>query len=493
MSLKTLLQGMVEISPAEDVWIEDMTQDSRQVRAGSLFCALAGSNGRGHDYIADAKANGAVAIIADTGISELADLDIPIIELSGLRQRLGGLAARFYGEPSSGMTVVGITGTNGKTSVSRYLAQAMSDDHNSAVIGTLGNGILGKETTATHTTPDAISLQAILADLQQQEAEYVAMEVSSHGLDQGRVSGVRFDTTVFTNLSRDHLDYHGDMESYAAAKAELFRWPGLKHAVLNLDDPYSQVLIEHMSPDVEIVGYSLSPEYVETSYRQLRAIKVVTSSEQVIVDVDSSWGQGSFKTTLLGRFNISNALAVLATLLVQGVAFTEALSRMSRLTAVAGRMERFGGGELPLVVVDYAHTPDALQQVLSSLRDYVRGSLVCVFGCGGERDQGKRPQMAAIAEQYADTVVITNDNPRGESPESIINAIKSGLNNPAKAVIEMDRHVAIQQAIRSANKGDVVLVAGKGHEDYQIINGQMLHFDDREEAQLALSKMGEQG
>jgi UDP-N-acetylmuramoyl-L-alanyl-D-glutamate--2,6-diaminopimelate ligase len=496
MSLSQLLQGIAEVPALQDVQVRGLTLDSRRVTAGTLFCALAGSRARGHDYIQDAVARGAVAILAEAGESPAAGqagIGVPLIAVPHLREKLGIIAARFYAEPSQQMQVIGITGTNGKTSVSRYLAQALSMDGLSGVIGTLGNGVLGAETAASHTTPDAITVQGLLAQQWQQGVRHVAMEVSSHGLDQARVNGVAFDTAVFTNLSRDHLDYHGGMDHYAAAKARLFTWPGLKHAVLNLDDPFGAKLLEQLPDTSRAVAYGLQPHEVAADVQWLWARHIATSLDGVEVEVESSWGRGRFHTALLGRFNVSNALAVLATLLVLGVEFEQALARMALLRPVAGRMERFGGDGLPLVVVDYAHTPDALEQVLRALREHSRGRLWCVFGCGGDRDAGKRPQMGAIAQQYADQVVITNDNPRSEPPEVIAEAILDGMENRDEAMVQLDRAAAIDRAIAQAAAGDVVLVAGKGHEDYQIIGGQRLHFDDREHVQASLAKRRELG
>jgi UDP-N-acetylmuramoyl-L-alanyl-D-glutamate--2,6-diaminopimelate ligase len=496
MSLSQLLKGFAEVTPAQDIEVRGLTLDSRQVTRGSLFCALAGSRARGHDYIQDAVARGAAAILVeadDTPAAGQKGIGVPLIAVAKLRAKLGIIAARFYAEPSQHMQVIGITGTNGKTSVSRYLAQAFSVDGLSGVIGTLGNGVLGAETAASHTTPDAITVQGLLAQQWQQGVRHVAMEVSSHGLDQHRVDGVAFETAVFTNLSRDHLDYHGGMDHYAAAKARLFTWPGLKHAVLNLDDPYGVRLLERLPTGVQAVAYGLEPHTVAAGVQWLWAKAITTSPDGVEVEVESSWGHGRFHTGLLGRFNVSNALAVLATLLVCGVEFESALGRMALLRPVAGRMERFGGDGLPLVVVDYAHTPDALEQVLRALREHSAGRLWCVFGCGGDRDAGKRPQMGAVAQQVADRVVITNDNPRSEPPEAIAEAILDGMANGDQARVLLDRGAAIDAAIAEAEAGDVVLVAGKGHEDYQIIGTVRRHFDDREQVQASLARRRAQG
>ena len=493
MTLSKLLDGVVELTAHQDREIHGLSLDSRKIKRGDLFCALSGTQTHGNTYIQSAIANGAVAVLAeaDTDTAEIAtQIGVPYITVPGLAAKLGEIAARYYGEPTQQMWMVGITGTNGKTSVSRFIAQAIGADEPCGVIGTLGNGLLGQESVATHTTPDAITLQALLAQMQGAGARAVAMEVSSHGLDQGRVNGVAFDTAVFTNLSHDHLDYHGDMESYAAAKGLLFRWPGLKHAVINLDDAYGESLLAALEPGVVAVAYGTRVAAVPASTRSLWATHIRPTQNGFEVEIDSSWGKGSFSIALLGRFNVSNVLAVLATLLVHGLGLSEALQRLQKLSPVAGRMQAFGGGGQPLVVVDYAHTPDALEQVLTSLRQHCRGHLWVVFGCGGDRDQAKRPQMGRIATQFADKVVITTDNPRSENPAQIAEAIASGCG--AAVQIQLDRRAAIALALTQAQADDVIVVAGKGHEDYQIIGAERLHFDDREVVAELLSQSGKQ-
>lgn len=482
MTLSELLAGLVELAPQMDREITGLNLDSRQIKEGELFCALAGTQADGSQYIRDAIKRGAAAVLVDAdATSTEQQIGVPCIAIPSLRIKLGSIAARFYAEPSAQMSMIGITGTNGKTSVSRFLAQTMSDEAPCGVIGTLGNGLLGAETVASHTTPDAVSLQALLAQLRSQGASSVAMEVSSHGLDQGRVNGVDFDTVVFTNLSRDHLDYHGDMDAYAAAKARLFHWQGLSHAVINLDDAFGQTLLAGLDATVTAVAYGTKKKELPTTTKWLWASDIQAQASGFSVTIDSSWGQGHFQLGLLGRFNVDNALAVLATLLVNGMSLDKALLRMEKLCAVAGRMQTFGGNEQPLVVVDYAHTPDALEQVLHSLSTHCRGQLWAVFGCGGDRDQGKRAEMGRIATQYADRVVITTDNSRSEEPAQIAHEVVSGAGpNEEKLNVILDRAEAIAHAIKNAQAGDVIVVAGKGHEDYQLIGTERLHFDDRE-------------
>ncbi|MDH5184083.1 MAG: bifunctional UDP-N-acetylmuramoyl-L-alanyl-D-glutamate--2,6-diaminopimelate ligase MurE/UDP-N-acetylmuramoyl-tripeptide--D-alanyl-D-alanine ligase MurF [Gammaproteobacteria bacterium] len=492
MRLSELLAGFVQLAPAMDREITGLRLDSRQIEAGELFCALPGSQADGKQYIDDAIKRGAAAVLLDADTTSIdQQIGVPYIAIPGLRSMLGAIAARFYGEPSQQMSMIGITGTNGKTSVSRFLAQALSVDAPCGVIGTLGNGLLGAESVSSHTTPDAISLQAMLAQMQAQGAATVSMEVSSHGLDQGRVNGVAFDTVVFTNLSRDHLDYHGDMDAYAAAKARLFHWQGLSHAVINLDDDYGDALLAGLDNTVRAVAYGTQAKEIQASTQWVWASSVQASATGFEVNVDSSWGQGSFHLGLLGNFNVSNALAVLATLLVRGMELDAAMARMQKLSAVAGRMQTFGGHQQPLVVVDYAHTPDALEQVLGSLRSHCHGQLWVVFGCGGDRDQGKRAEMGRIATQCADKVVITTDNPRSENPADIAQAILTGSGPGAQ--IQLDRREAIRYAINNAQADDVIVVAGKGHEDYQLIGAERLPFDDRDVVAQILDQAEEAG
>jgi UDP-N-acetylmuramoyl-L-alanyl-D-glutamate--2,6-diaminopimelate ligase len=391
--------------------------------------------------------------------------------------------------------MAGVTGTNGKTSVTQWIARCLTElGRRCAVVGTLGNGFPGALAASPNTTPDALSLHRDLARYCSQGARAAAMEVSSIGLDQGRVEGVKFDVAVFTNLTRDHLDYHGSMEAYAAAKARLFAARELEYAVLNLDDAFGRELARRLrGGTVQRIGYTLQPAVVGVDLDLLLAARRVAATPAGLhFTAATPWGEAHVDAPLVGRFNVANLLAVLATLLASGVSLADAEARLSRLAPPPGRMQMQGGSGEPLVIVDYAHTPDALEQALAALRETaaVRGGrLVCVFGCGGDRDPGKRPQMGAIAARLADRVIVTSDNPRGENPDAIIDAVLAGAGCDAGA--QRDRGAAIAQAVAAAAAQDVVLIAGKGHETYQEIQGRRLPFSDVDHAAAALARRRE--
>ncbi len=495
--LSTLLAGLADVSPAQDRAIQGLAVDSRKVRAGDLFLACAGGRTHGLGFAVDAVRAGASAIVyehdeREAGLIALG-LGVPMLAVPGLREKIGIIADRFHDHPSRELFVAGVTGTNGKTSYTQCLAQALERrQYRCGVIGTLGYGLYGSLASGTHTTPDALTLHALLANMRARGARSVVMEVSSHGLSQGRVAGVAFDVAVWTNLTRDHLDYHGDMKAYFEAKRRLFGVSGLRYAVVNADDPYGQLLCESLPPAMELIRYGLGAQVAQWDERGARYVfgaDLRLHGTGFDMRVVSSWGEGVLSSNLLGRFNASNLLAVLATLLAMDMPFAEALGLLEQTGTVPGRMECFGGGpDRPLVVVDYAHTPDALEQVLLALRAHCAGQLWCVFGCGGERDSGKRPMMGAAAERCADRVVITNDNPRSEDPTRIIVEIQAGLQRPDSAYVQHDRTAAIRFAIENAHPGDVVLLAGKGHEEYQVIGDEKLPFSDRA---LAAQLVGE--
>jgi UDP-N-acetylmuramyl-tripeptide synthetase len=446
--------------------------------------AYPGTHSDGRQYIAQAIAAGASAVLWESqDFAWNPAFNVANLGVNQLKQQVGQIAAEFYQYPSRKFGMVGVTGTNGKTSVSQWIAQALlALDKKVAVIGTIGNGFIGAEgqglTEASNTTPDAILLQAMLADYAQQGAENVGMEVSSHGLDQGRVNGVEFDIAVFTNLTRDHLDYHETMDAYASAKQKLFNWPNLRMAVLNIDDSFGRKVAESLREnDLPCMTYGLKEGDV-------RARELVLNQYGIIMKVLTPQGEAVLVAPVFGRFNAYNLLAVLSTLLARQVPLDDAVAAIAKIKSVSGRMQQFGGGDKPLVVVDYAHTPDALENVLMSLREQTQGKLICVFGCGGNRDSGKRPLMGAIAEKLADHVVVTSDNPRSESPALIIEQIVSGM--VVQPSIAPDRAIAIQQTIKFANKDDIVLVAGKGHEDYQEVGGVKMPFSDIATAKEAL-------
>lgn len=468
---------------ASSVLIRELTLDSRKVRPGDLFLAVPGTQQDGRVHISDAIARGAAAVAYEAeGAAVMTAHSAELVPLKGLAGQLSAIAGRFYGEPSRALHLIGITGTNGKTSVSQLLAQALDLlGERCGIVGTLGNGFYGALELGRHTTPDPIGVQATLADMKNVGARAVAMEVSSHGLHQGRVAALAFDVAVFTNLSRDHLDYHGSMQAYGAAKAELFAWDGLRCRVINLDDAFGRELAaaEH---DSRLISYSLIDSDAYLYCRDARF-----DEQGVRATLVTPRGEGSLRSSLLGRFNLSNLLAVVGTLLGMDYPLDEILQLLPQLQGPVGRMQRLGGVKQPLVVVDYAHTPDALEKVLEALRPHAKGRLLCLFGCGGDRDSGKRPLMAAVVERLADGVLVTDDNPRTETPEQIFRDIRAGFAKPESVQFVHGRGQAIAQLIAAAAADDVLVLAGKGHEDYQEINGERQPFSDLLEAAKALA------
>ncbi len=460
-----------------------LTADSRAVRPGDVFLALPGQVHDGRQHIPTALGAVPGGVLWDPqGFNWDPAWTRFNRAVPALRTHAAALAATWWRQPSEALWMIGITGTNGKTSCSHWLAQALTDlGRRTAAVGTLGNGFPGALAGASHTTPDAVTLQGLLAAYREAGAAGVAMEVSSHALDQGRVAGVAFDVAVLTNLSRDHLDYHGDMAAYGEAKARLFGWPGLQWAVLNLDDAFGQRLNHDLRVGpVRCLGYG-----IETG--DVRATRLTLAATGLHMQVATPWGTGELSVPLIGRFNAHNLLACLATLLASDVPLPDALTALASIQPVSGRMQRLGGAGLPDVIVDYAHTPDALDKTLATLRDLTPGRLICVFGCGGGRDKGKRPLMGGIAAARADLAIVTSDNPRNEDPAAIAADILAGM-PPGQRVL-LDRAEAIQAAIAEARAGDIVLVAGKGHEDYQESHGARRHFSDIEEAGRALKEL----
>ncbi len=476
--------------------LADLTADSRAVKRGSVFAAYPGTVLDGRAFIPEAIARGAAAVLWErAGFAWDARWDVPHLGIDNLRARISGIAGHVYGDPSASLWIAGVTGTNGKTSVSQWIAAACDGlGRRAAVVGTLGNGLVGERTEARNTTPDAIVLQRLLAEYLRRGARAVAMEVSSHGLDQERVAGVKLDVAVFTNLTRDHLDYHGTMEAYAEAKYRLFSARGLTHAVINADDPWGERFLRRLEDSgLERIPFSVegAASFERRMAPRLVASGVALSEAGVRFRVRGDWGEGEVRASALGAFNVSNLLAVLGALLAAGVAWDEALAAVCALAPVPGRLERLGGGEAPLVVIDYAHTPDALEKALESLRPALApgARLICVFGCGGDRDAGKRPLMGEAAARLADRVIVTSDNPRGEPPRAIIEQVLAGIAAGGAEAIE-DRQVAIFAAVHQARRGDVVLLAGKGHETYQEIAGARHPFNDRDVAAAALAESG---
>lgn len=466
--------------------VSGLALDSRAVRPGALFLALKGHARDARDFIPDVIRAGAVAVLADQDASLAAEAvidGVPVIPVPALAQQVGVIASRFHGEPSAALDVVAVTGTNGKTSIANLVAGALTGlGRRSGVLGTLGNGFHGELTASTHTTLDACQLQSMLARFVAGGAAAVCLEASSHGLVQGRLNGTAIDIAVFTNLTRDHLDYHGTMDDYAAAKEILFRWPGLRAAVINADDAVGDRYAAAVAPGVRLLRYSQRAD----SGADLRALSITPTLSGLSLRLATPLGECAVAVPLLGRFNVSNLLAVAGVLVALDVALDDVAAALRAARPVPGRMESIAG-EHPTVVVDYAHTPDALEKALSSLREHAEGELVCVFGCGGDRDSGKRPEMGAIAARLADRVVVTSDNPRSEAPGAIIDAILAGAGQGPHIRVEADRRAAIRAAIAGARRHDIVLVAGKGHEDYQEIAGVRHPFSDVDEVRRALA------
>jgi UDP-N-acetylmuramoyl-L-alanyl-D-glutamate--2,6-diaminopimelate ligase len=484
MTLGRLLEGF-DVAAPHGVQVTDLVQDSREATPGCVFVACQGRTTHGLLHAATAVERGAVAVLWEPG----AGLEAPVlservaaIAIPHLGRHVGELADRFFRRPSADLRVAGITGTNGKTTTAYLLAQASEFvGRRGWYVGTLGHGRPGDAMQSGLTTPDAVTVQRRLAQARDAGAATLGLEVSSHALDQDRVSGVRFDTAVFTNLTRDHLDYHGTLEAYGAAKARLFHAAGLRCAVINVRDAFGRDLVDRLDPAIEKIVFSTANDiWAERGTGWIRVPELRATSTGLAVGIESSWGAGTLRSKLVGEFNAENLLAVLGVLLGWNVPLQKALAALALCVAPPGRMEAFGGGERPLVLVDYAHSPDALGKVLEAARAHARGKVSCVFGCGGDRDPGKRPMMGAIAEAAADAVVVTDDNPRTEDSMAIIAQVLAGMQRPAAAQVVPDRAEAIRQAIAEADAGDVVVIAGKGHEDYQVIGTEKRPFSDRD-------------
>jgi UDP-N-acetylmuramoyl-L-alanyl-D-glutamate--2,6-diaminopimelate ligase len=514
--LADLTAGLINV-PAEIV-VRDVTLDSRAATPGSLFLACRGRSSHGLQFAQQAVARGATAVLfentvepgqpqPDRQIAARLGSDIFVAAVPQLSQHVGTIADRFFGAPSQALTVAGITGTNGKTTCAWLLAQALQRvNRPAAYMGTLGFGIPPSITATEHTTSDAVSVHRQLAELKSLGAECVCMEVSSHAIDQDRVGAVRFNTAAFTNLTRDHLDYHGTMEAYGAAKARLFEWPSLANRIVNVDDAFGALLADRLAkrlaggparplpgPLAQKIGPQLPAGRLVittrgvtatvSSLRHTEAVRAVRATPEpagLAIEIESSWGNTGLTVPLIGEFNIDNVLTVLAVLLAWNIPLAQAAAALAQCRAPSGRMELFGGkASLPLAIVDYAHTPDALEKALRAARLHCRGQLRAVFGCGGDRDAGKRPLMGSVAAELADDIIVTDDNPRTEDPARIVADILAGMASPATALVEHDRARAIQTALRRSAAGDVVLVAGKGHEDYQIYGTVRRAFSDQ--------------
>ena len=488
-SLARLLDGLAPLP--RDVEVSDLTQDGRAARPGCAFLAVRGSAEHGLSFAPQAVANGARAVLWEPApVAVVPDLpsDIVIAPVPNLREHTSAIADRFFGAPSQGLSIAGVTGTNGKTTCAYLLAQALEiAGRPAAYMGTIGTGRPRALRASALTTGDAITVQRTLSELRRGGAESVAMEVSSHALDQSRVGAVRFRTAAFTNLTRDHLDYHGSMENYGAAKTRLFTRADLKSRVINVDDAFGrQLAIDPKGRGRLIVTSRGHQSHTRSAAGFVRAMHVSLSPHGIEVEFDSSWGTGALSAPLVGDFNVDNLLTVIAVLLDWDLDLDQVIRVLSQVRAAPGRMETFGGTNAPLAVVDYAHTPDALRKALSAARAHCTGRLTVVFGCGGDRDAGKRPLMGAIAAELADDILLTDDNPRTESPETIVADIAKGIPAGRAFRVDHDRGNAIAASLAGAASSDVVLIAGKGHEDYQIYGREKRAFSDQQVVTAAL-------
>ena len=484
-SLPELLVGLADVpATARSCVIHDLTLDSRRVSAGDLFLALPGVRQNGMQFIDDALQRGAAAVAYDAATHMPASrLGKPLLPVADLRAKVGAIAARYHGHPSDKLDVVGVTGTNGKTTCAYLLTQAFASVRQSAVfLGTLGYGPVGNLRDTGLTTPDAVTLQRLFAEFAAEGTQRVCMEVSSHALDQGRVNGTTFRGAIFTNLSRDHLDYHQNMEAYAASKAKLFAFADLEFAVINTGDEYGRRLAADVRGKINVLTYGAQDA-------DFRAVDVSLQASGLTLRAATPKGEIELRSVLSGRFNVDNLLAVVAALSACGFTAQQIAAALAQAKPAPGRCEKFGGtAGQPLVIVDYAHSPDALEKVLLALREQAPAKLWCVFGCGGNRDRGKRPEMGRVAERYADEIILTDDNPRHEVPADIVRDIQGGITKTDKVHVLHDRAAAIRYAIRTADARDVILVAGKGHETYQQFGEQRVPFDDRRAVEHSLQE-----
>jgi len=493
-SLRQLLDGL-HASDVPDIFVSDITLDSRAVTAGALFIAVPGLRNHGLDFAAQAIANGAAAILceptADTEAPQ-GDANVVVVAVPNLTHMVGKLADRFFDSPSAAMQIIGVTGTNGKTTSAYLLPAALVKlGRLSGYAGTLGYGHIDALKDSERTTADCITVHRQLATMRDAGDIYVGMEVSSHALDQARIDGVRVHSALFTNLTRDHLDYHGTLAAYGAAKERLFHREELQSCVINAGDDFGRDMIERLLSQpvhAPVTAFASSEIARQLGDRQLFATAIEPVANGLRIAFDGSWGPGVLRSRLIGSFNAENLLGVLAVLLGLDVPVADAVRALEQCAAPPGRMETLTAPNKPVVVIDYAHTPDALSKALITARSHSRGRLVCVFGCGGDRDAGKRPLMGAIAEQHADVVVLTDDNPRMEDGSAIIADILQGADKPQIMLVERDRAKAIAQAIAMCGPDDLVIVAGKGHEDYQIVGRNVKHFSDREIALRCLER-----
>lgn len=495
-TLQQLLHDMVSEQAIKAEWkqtkVTGLTVDSRKVEKGNCFIAYPGHHSDGRDYLLSAeKAGAGSALVEQDGFQRIEELTIPLVLVPQLQSQLGEIANRFYDTPSQKLKLVAVTGTNGKTSVTQLIAQALQYLGNqSGVIGTLGNGLVGHLNETSNTTPDVIEINRLLFEMVKRGAEFAAMETSSHGLVQGRVDGLCINTALITNISRDHLDYHGTMEAYREAKSLLAKRPGLTNLVLNADDELVISMESLAQPGVYI--WSFSQRHQTDVSVCAKDIAFHSSGMEILVEYQGQ--SAALNSPLVGEFNASNLLAAVTVLLTQGVSLQEACKALSNVQPVEGRMQGLSTNEmLPAVVIDFAHTPDALEKALLALRRHCSGKLWCVFGCGGDRDPGKRPQMAEVVSRLADELVITADNPRGEKLSDIIGQMVKGIPQGTSFQIVEERVRAVEFAICNARAGDVVLLAGKGHEAYQEINGIKHEYSDIAAATAVIEQLKQRG
>lgn len=479
-TLASLLDGFAD---APEIEIAGISSDSKALSPGDVFFALAGETSHGLDYLGEAREAGIAAVVWDSSADVVApDLpDIPMIAVPGLTKHIGEIANRFFDTPSRSLKVAGVTGTNGKTTVAFLVAECMQMlGESCAYLGTLGFGIGELDTESDMTTPACIDLHQKLAAFRDADASHAAIEVSSHALHQDRINGVHFDSAVFTNLSRDHVDYHGSMRAYGETKAQLFLGRDVEHRIICMDTEFGQELADRCGGDVVTVSTRFDRLANGRPFVFVRSVVATETGSNIVTD--SSWGVLQFHLPLPGNFNVANAICALGLLLRWDVPVADACEVLSRVSAPPGRMQRVADSSAPVVFIDYAHTPAGLEAALRSLRSHCRKSLWCVFGCGGDRDRGKRPLMGRIAARLADRVVVTNDNPRSELPGNIIAEILRGVGDRGGAIAIEDRATAIAYAIREADADDIVLIAGKGHENYQLIGNQRVAFSDYDAA-----------
>lgn len=478
-----LMPGL-SLQNVQNIPVGPLVLDSRQINAGDTFVALAGSQTHGSQYIDSALEKGAALVLVEGESERCEQLDCGAycVALPDLRNQLSALAGSWYGAPSRKLSMVAITGTNGKTTCSHWLAQLLNEEESPAgSIGTLGYGLVGQSIVTTGmTTPDAIATQKILSQLRDEGAKSVVMEVSSHSLDQGRVAAVEFDVAVFTNIGRDHLDYHGDMASYVASKAQLMSFEGLGTAVINVDDAYAGTFIQALSGKTKLLTYGLQKS-ADFSFQDIQYLP-----EGIVANLHTPESVMEVRLPVWGEFNLQNLLAVVASGYAMGRSVESLVSRLPGLKPVPGRLESVDDNSDLTVLVDFAHTADALESVLTAIRHHSQQRLWCVFGCGGDRDAGKRPLMAQAAEKIADEIVVTSDNPRTEDPQSILDDVMAGFSRSEHVHCLIDRKDAIRFAINHASAGDCILIAGKGHEDYQQIGTEKLPFSDVAVARLVL-------